>query len=80
MFYIDKVDVKDLPANDFSATITVEPAGDNKSKVEWKSAFYRGYMNNDPPPELNDENSEKSVKAWIKASLDNLKAKVEKGS
>ena len=79
-YYIDKVDVKDLPANDYSATITVEPAGDAKSKVEWKAAFYRGYMNNDPPPELNDEASEKGVGDWIKASLANLKAKVEKGS
>ncbi|MDP4026196.1 SRPBCC family protein [Methylobacterium sp. NEAU 140] len=80
MFYIDKVDVKDLPANDYSGTITVEPQGDAKSKVEWKAAFYRGYMNNDPPAELNDENSEKAVKAWMKQSLENLKAKVEKGS
>ena len=79
-YYIDKVDVKDLPANDYSASITVEPAGDAKSKVEWKAAFYRGYMNNDPPPELNDEASEKGVGDWIKASLANLKAKVEKGS
>lgn len=79
-YYIEKVDVKDLPANDYSATITVEPAGDAKSKVDWKAAFYRGYMNNDPPPELNDEASEKGVGAWIKASLANLKAKVEKGS
>jgi carbon monoxide dehydrogenase subunit G len=79
-YFIDKVDVKDLPANDYSATITVEPAGDAKSKVEWKAAFYRGYMNNDPPPDLNDEASEKGVGSWIKASLANLKAKVEKGS
>ncbi|MBN4096221.1 SRPBCC family protein [Methylobacterium sp. OT2] len=79
-YYIDKVDVKDLPANDYSATITVEPEGNAKSKVEWKAAFYRGYMNNDPPPDLNDEASEKGVGDWIKASLANLKAKVEKGS
>ena len=79
-YYIDKVDVKDLPANDYSATITVEPAGDGKSKVEWKAAFYRGYMNNDPPPALNDEASEKGVGDWIRASLANLKVKAETGS
>ena len=78
-YYIDKVDVKDLPANDYSATITVEPEGNAKSKVEWKAAFYRGYMNNDPPPELNDEAAIKAVKALYRAGLDNLKAKVEKG-
>lgn len=79
-YYIDKVDVKDLPSNDYSATITVEPAGDAKSKVEWKAAFYRGYMNNDPPAELNDAASEKGVGDWIRASLANLKARVETGS
>lgn len=77
-YYIEKVDVKDLPANDYSATITVEPAGDAKSKVEWKAAFYRGYMNNDPPPELNDEASQKAVRGLYRTGLDALKAKLEK--
>ena len=77
-YYIDKVDVKDLPANDYSGTITVEPAGEGKSKVEWKSAFYRGYMNNDPPPELNDEASQKAVRGLYRTGLDALKAKIEK--
>lgn len=78
-YRITKVDVKTLPVNDYSSTIKVEDAG-GKTKVSWDGAFYRGYMNNDPPPELNDEASEKGVGAWIKASLANLKAKVEKGS
>ena len=39
-----------------SASITVSAAADGKaSLVEWNGAFYRGYPNNDPPPELNDE-------------------------
>ena len=79
MYRINKVDVKTLPVNDYSSTIEVEGEG-AKTKVTWRGAFYRGYMNNDPPPELNDEASEKGVGAWIKASLANLKAKVEKGS
>ena len=70
-------DVHDLPAGDYSATVSVEPDGADRSKVEWKAAFYRGHPTNDP--ELNDENSEKAVRAWIQASLENLKAKVEKG-
>lgn len=72
-------DVHDLPAGDYSASVSVEPDGSDRSKVEWKAAFYRGYPNNGPPPELNDENSEKAVRAWIHASLENLKARVEKG-
>jgi hypothetical protein len=79
-YFIDKIDTADLPVNDFSSNITVEPEGDGKAKVEWKAAFYRGYMNNDPPPELNDEASKKAVIDLYRASLDNLKAKVEKGS
>lgn len=78
-YYITENDVRDLPAGDYSATVAVEPAGEGHATVEWKAAFYRGYPNNDPPPELNDENSEKGVRAWVHASLENLKAKVEKG-
>lgn len=79
MYRIDKVDVKVLPVNDYSSWIEVEPDGD-KTKVTWRGAFYRGYMNNDPPPELNDEASKKAVDGLYKAGLENLKAKVEKGS
>ena len=78
-YRITKVDVKTLPVNDYSSTVEVEDAG-GKTKVTWKGAFYRGYMNNDPPPELNDEASKKAVADLYKASLDNLKKKVESGS
>lgn len=78
-YRITKVDVKTLPVNDYSSTIEVEDAG-GKSKVTWKGAFYRGYMNNDPPADLNDEASKKAVLGLYKAGLENLKAKVEKGS
>ncbi|MBX9933718.1 MAG: SRPBCC family protein [Methylobacterium sp.] len=79
MYRITKVDIKTLPVNDYSSTIEV--AGDGaKTKVTWRGAFYRGYMNNDPPADLNDEASKKAVLGLYKASLENLKAKVEKGS
>ena len=80
MYRITKVDVKTLPVNDYSSTIKVEDAGGGKSKVAWDGAFYRGYMNNDPPPELNDEASKKAVQGLYKAGLENVKAKAEKGS
>lgn len=48
--------------------------------MTWDGAFYRGYMNNDPPPELNDEAAKKAVSGLYKASLENVKAKAEKGS
>lgn len=78
-YYLVQNDVADLPANDYSATLSVVPEGDGAARVEWKAAFYRGYPNNDPPPALNDENSEKAVRAWIHASLETLKARLEKG-
>lgn len=79
-YRIDKVDTKVLPVNDYSSTISVEPADGGKSTVTWKGAFYRGYMNNDPPPELNDAASKAAVQKIYKAGLDNLKKKVEAGS
>lgn len=78
-FYrITEVDPKVLPVTNYSATIEVQPAGDGKSKVEWRGAFYRGYPNNDPPPEMNDEAAMKAVSGVYRAGLDALKAQVEK--
>lgn len=77
-YRIEKVDVKVLPVNNYSSTLTVKPQGE-KSVVEWKGAFYRGYPNNDPPPELSDEAALKAVTDLYKAGLAALKAKVEGG-
>ncbi len=79
-YRIDKVDVKVLPVNDYSSTIKVEAVDGGKSLVTWKGAFYRGYMNNDPPPELDDAASQAAVAKIYKAGLANLKKKVEAGS
>jgi hypothetical protein len=76
-YRIDKVDVKVLPVNNYSSTIAVLPAEGGKSTVEWRGAFYRGYPNNDPPPELNDEAALKAVGKVYRAGLENLKKKVE---
>jgi len=79
-YRITTVDVKVLPVTNYSSTITVAPAEGGKSTVEWRGAFYRGYPNNDPPPELNDEAAVKAVSGVYRAGLDALKAKVESGS
>lgn len=70
-------DVDILPVNNYSSTISVSADGD-KSIVTWKGAFYRGYPNNDPPPELNDEAAVKAVTAIYKAGLAGLKEVAEK--
>ncbi len=75
-YKIDAVDVKVLPVNNYAATISVKDDG-GKSVVEWKGAFYRGFMNNDPPPELSDEAALKAVTEVYKTGLAALKAKAE---
>lgn len=79
-YRITKVDVKVLPVNNYSSTIMVKPADGGKSTVTWKGAFYRGYMNNDPPEELNDAAAVKAVSGVYQAGLDALKKKIESGS
>jgi hypothetical protein len=76
-YEIPKVDPKVLPVNDYTSTISVLDNGKGGSTVEWKGAFYRGYMLNDPPPELNDEASVAAVRGVYRAGLDNIKTLAE---
>jgi carbon monoxide dehydrogenase subunit G len=77
-YEITEVDPKVLPVNNYSSWLSAKPDGD-KTVVEWRGAFYRGYMNNDPPPELNDEAAVTAVKGIYRGGLDGLKAKIEAG-
>lgn len=79
-YRITNVDVKVLPVTNYSSTLTVSPAPDGKAKLEWAGAFYRGFPNNDPPPELNDEAAKAAVSALYRAGLEGLKKKIESGS
>ena len=74
---IIETDNKVLPVNSYSAKVFVK-SSDNKTKVVYKSGFYRGFMGNDPPAELNDENSKKKVKIFIVENLNGLKDIIEK--
>ena len=65
-----------LPVTNYTSTLSVRAEG-NGSLVEWRGAFYRGYPNNDPPPELNDETAVKAVTAVYQAGLANLKTLIE---
>ncbi|WP_407170311.1 SRPBCC family protein [Bradyrhizobium sp. ORS 111] len=79
-YRITAVDVKVLPVTNYSSTLTVSPAPDGKAKLEWAGAFYRGYPNNDPPPELNDEAAIKAVSGLYRTGLEALKKKIESGT
>ena len=77
-YRITNVNVKVLPVTNYSSTLIVLPAPGGKSMVEWRGAFYRGYPNNDPPPELNDQAAIKAVSGVYRAGLDALKVKFDK--
>lgn len=79
-YRITEVDVKILPVTNYASTLIVIPVDATHTRVEWRGAFYRGYPNNDPPPELNDDAAVAAVTAVYRAGLDALKAKLEKGS
>ena len=69
-----------LPVNSYSAMLMVtEKKGvKNKSVLMYKAAFYRGFMGNDPPENLNDENSKKKVITFVKKNISGIKSIVEK--
>ena len=75
---ITEVDIKSFPVSTYTANISVKGNDDGTSTVLWKGAFYRGYVNNDPPPELNEAAAIKAVKEFFQVGLNNLKKKIEK--
>jgi len=76
-YRITNVDVEVLPVTNYSSHLTVKEGKDGGSLIEWKGAFYRGYPNNDPPEELNDEAAVKAVTGVYEAGLDALVAELE---
>ncbi len=73
----DPTDPNVFPVNNYSSTIKVEPSGTGGSKVEWKAAYYRWFLNNNPPPGQNEEAANAAVSKIYKEGLANLKAVVE---
>ncbi|MCM2474206.1 SRPBCC family protein [Rhizobium sp. CG5] len=77
-YRITDVDVKVLPVTNYSSHLTVTPTASGGSHIEWKGAFYRGYPNNDPPANMNDEAALAAVGGVYKAGLDALEKKFGK--
>jgi carbon monoxide dehydrogenase subunit G len=65
-----------LPVTNYSSTIMVTADGSG-AVVEWRGAFYRGYPNNDPPPDQNDEAAVRAITGVYTSGLQNLKKLVE---
>ncbi len=66
-----------LPVTNYTSTISVRDEG-GKAVVEWRGAFYRGFPNNDPPPDRNDEAAVKAVTGVYQSGLANLKTIAER--
>lgn len=77
-YRITDVKVEVLPVTNYSSHLTVKPGKDGGSLIEWKGAFYRGYPNNDPPENLNDEAAIAAVSAVYQAGLDALSERFAK--
>ncbi len=71
-YRITDVLVEVLPVTNYSSHLTVKPLDSGGALIEWRGAFYRGYPNNDPPPELNDEAAIAAVTGVYQAGLDAL--------
>ncbi len=73
-YRITEVDVAVLPVTNYSSHLTVKDDG-GMALVEWRGAFYRGFPNNDPPPEQNDEAAVAATAGVYQAGLDALAAR-----
>jgi mxaD protein len=72
-------DIPVLPVENYAATIMVKEKG-GKSIVTWIATYYRGYVNNNPPAELNEEAADEAVTAVLTTGLASLLDKFESGA
>lgn len=70
-YMITEVDTAVLPVTNYSSTLQVSDK-DGKAEVLWKGGFYRGFPNNEPPAELNDDAAIAAVDGVYQAGLDAL--------
>lgn len=65
-----------FPVSSYTTSIQLIEEGD-KTKVKWKSRFYRGDTGNTPSEKLNDEAAVKAMKGFIQNGLKGLKETLE---
>lgn len=79
-YKITEVKAEVLPVNTYSATMTVIPDGDAKTKVQWKAGYYRYFTQNDPPKGQDEDAANAAVTGVFETGLAGLKKYVETGS
>lgn len=78
-YEIEKVDPATVfPVHDYASTMTVTANNAGGTTVEWRGAFYRGWMLNDPPKEQNDEAAMAAVDGVYSLGLSTIKSLAEK--
>lgn len=70
-YMITDVAVEVLPVTNYASTISIKDK-DGKAEVNWKGGFYRGYPNNNPPADQNDDAAIAGVTGIYKSGLDAL--------
>ena len=65
-----------LAVDNYQGKLTVKKKG-SSSEVIWIATYYRGYMNNNPPVELNEATADEQVTAVLKEGLTSLLHKFE---
>ncbi len=69
-------DIPVLPVENYAATLSVKDKG-GKSEVTWVATYYRAYVNNNPPEELNEKAADKAVTAVLTDGLTSLAQKFD---
>ncbi len=57
-----------LPVENYAATLSVGEKG-GKTEIKWVATYYRAYVNNNPPEELNEAAADKAVTAVLTDGL-----------
>lgn len=70
------VSIPVLPVDNYAATLSVKDKG-GKSEVTWVATYYRAYVNNNPPAEMNEEAADKAVTAVLTDGLTSLAQKFD---
>ena len=64
-----------LPVGNYAAELSVTDKG-GKAEVEWVATYYRAYVNNNPPAELNEEAADKAVTEVLTTGLEAVSRKL----
>lgn len=68
-----------LPVGNYAAELSVNDTA-GKAEVEWVATYYRAYVNNNPPAELNEEAADNAVKEVLTTGLTAIAKKVTPGA